>query len=65
MNPTPRAILYLDIDDTLVRHVPKGPHAAPDAADLFAWAPGTFQARWRTRWFRDAIMLVDPAQALA
>ena len=54
-----RAVLYLDIDDTLVRHVPSGPHAAPGAAEFFAWALETFHVRWLTRWCRDGAMSED------
>ena len=53
---TPRVVLYLDIDDTLVRHPPGGPRAAPGAPEFFAWAVENFQVRWLTRWCRDGIM---------
>lgn len=54
-----RTVLYLDIDDTLVRHGPSGPHAAPGAAEFVAWALETFHVRWLTRWCRDGVMGED------
>ena len=54
--PLPRVVLYLDIDDTLVRHPPSGPRPAPGAAEFLAWALDTFHVRWLTRWCRDGIM---------
>lgn len=51
-----RTVLYLDIDDTLVRHVPSGPQPAPGAAEFMAWALEEFHVRWLTRWCRDGVM---------
>jgi hypothetical protein len=59
----PSTVLYLDIDDTLVRHAPSGPRPAPGARKFFAWALENFQIRWLSRWCRDGIMTEDLVRA--
>lgn len=57
-----RPVLYLDIDDTLLRY-PQGrdepPEAAEGATEFFRWAVETFEVRWLSRWCRDGSMPAD------
>lgn len=59
---TPRTVLYLDIDDTLLRY-PNGrdepPEPARGAAEFFAWALEAYEVRWLSRWCRGGAMPAD------
>lgn len=45
-----RAVLYLDLDDTVVSWAGGRPHAAPHAREFVVWALDRFEVRWLTRW---------------
>lgn len=55
-------VLYLDIDDTLLRY-PDGregdPRPAPGAAAFLSWALERFEVRWLTRWCPTGEMETD------
>jgi hypothetical protein len=51
-----RPVLYLDLDDTLLRWEGRHPGPAEGARDFFAWILETFEVRWLTRWCPDGIL---------
>lgn len=60
-----RPVMYLDVDDTLLRY-PSGregdPVVADGAREFFAWARDVYEVRWLTKWCRAGAMgddLVD------
>lgn len=57
-----RPVLYLDIDDTLLRY-PEGrdrsPEPASGAREFFSWAVAVFEVRWLSRWCRGGCMPAD------
>lgn len=54
-------VLYMDIDDTLLRYPggAEGPVPAPGAVEFVAWAFEHFEVRWLTRWCRNGRMSDD------
>lgn len=53
-----RPVLYMDIDDTLLRYPEggEGPVPAAGAVEFVAWVFEHFEVRWLTRWCRDGRM---------
>jgi hypothetical protein len=48
--PALRPVLYLDLDDTLIRWADGTPRAAPGARRFVLWALERFEVRWLTTW---------------
>lgn len=51
-----RPVLYLDLDDTLVRWKDGRPSAAPGAREFVLWALDRAEIRWLTTWCPDGRM---------
>jgi hypothetical protein len=61
-----RPILYLDVDDTLLRGRGNAlVRAAPGAGEFVLWAREHFEVRWLTYWCRDGNMTAARAAELA
>lgn len=63
---TGRPVLYLDIDDTLVRYPDGrggGPRPASGAPEFLAWALRRYEVRWLTRWCPTGRMRTDQIRA--
>jgi hypothetical protein len=45
-----KAVLYLDIDDTIISWEGGRPHAAPGAREFVLWALERYEVRWLTTW---------------
>lgn len=53
--PRPRPVLYLDVDDTLVRYPDREraqPVEAAGASEFLGWAVERYDVRWLTQWCR-------------
>jgi hypothetical protein len=51
-----RAVLYLDLDDTVIRWQDGTPSGAAGIGAFLEWALDSFEVRWLTRWTRDGQM---------
>jgi hypothetical protein len=51
-----RAVLYLDLDDTVISWAAGFPAGAPGLREFLIWALETFEVRWLTRWARTGAM---------
>lgn len=51
-----RAVLYLDLDDTVIVWKDGNPSGAPGLREFLLWALDTFEVRWLTRWTRTGRM---------
>lgn len=58
-------VLYLDLDDTIVRWVNGEPEAAPGAAEFLRWALDHMEVRWLTTWAPHGRMPTDLLADLA
>lgn len=47
---SPRPVLYLDLDDTIVSWSSGEPRGAPGVEDFLRWALRRFEVRWLTSW---------------
>lgn len=52
----PRAVLYLDLDDTILTWADGSPAPGAGVREFLLWALGHFEVRWLTRWARDGTM---------
>lgn len=59
------AVLYLDLDDTILTWKDGSPAPGPGVRDFLLWALDRFEVRWLTRWARDGCMSSDLLTDLA
>jgi hypothetical protein len=51
-----RPVLYLDLDDTVIRWTDGVPSGAAGIREFLHWALDAFEVRWLTRWARNGVM---------
>ena len=54
-----KAVLYLDLDDTILTWADGSPAPGAGVRDFLLWALDRFEVRWLTRWARNGCMAPD------